>query len=143
MDERTLLPELFNADELATFSSMADLKEKIDYYLSHEDERLALARRGQARVLKEHTYQQRMAALLDFIRAHRSDWPKARPQDAGVFAYLPEELKAPTAELLSRLDLPADTAFSDVVAAIRSGQGRLSELETSLLFLDEWKKQYG
>ena len=81
--------------------------------------------------------------IADFIRAHRSDWPTARPQDAGVFAYLPEELKAPTAELLSRLDLPADTAFSDVVAAIRSGQGRLSELETSLLFLDEWKKQYG
>ena len=32
---------------------------------------------------------------------------------------------------------------ADVVAAIRDGQGRLTELETSLLFLDEWKKQYG
>lgn len=143
VDERTLLPELFNADELATFSSMDDLKEKIDYYLSHEDERMALARRGQERVLKDHTYQQRMASLLDFIRAHRSDWPKARKQDGGVFAYLPEELKASAAELLARHNLPENTAFSEVVAAIRSGQGRLSELETSLLFLDEWKKQYG
>ena len=143
VDERTLLPELFKADELATFSSMAELKEKIDYYLNHEDERLALAERGQARALKDHTYQQRMAALLDFIRAHRSDWPKTRQQDVGVFAYLPEELKAPTTELLARLELPAETAFSDVVAAIRNGQGRLSELETSLLFLEEWKRQYG
>ena len=143
VDERTLLPELFNSDELATFSSMDELKEKIDYYLSHEDERLAFACRGQARALKDHTYQQRMIALLEFIRAHRSNWPKKRKQDAGVFAYLPEELKEPTAELLARLGLPAETAFSDVVAAIRSGQGRLSELETSLLFLDEWKKQYG
>ncbi len=122
---------------------MDELKEKIDYYLSHEDERLAFACRGQARALKDHTYQQRMIALLEFIRAHRSNWPKKRKQDAGVFAYLPEELKEPTAELLARLGLPAETAFSDVMAAIRSGQGRLSELETSLLFLDEWKKQYG
>ena len=84
-----------------------------------------------------------MNTLLDFIRARREGWPKARAQDAGVFAYLPDDLKAPTAELLARLNLPADTAFADVVAAIRDGQGRLTELETSLLFLDEWKKQYG
>ena len=143
VDERTLLPELFAPDELATFSSMEDLKSKIDYYLNHDEERLALAARAQARALKDHTYQQRMNTLLDFIRARREGWPKARAQDAGVFAYLPEELKAPTAELLARLNLPADTAFADVVAAIRDGQGRLTELETSLLFLDEWKKQYG
>lgn len=143
VDERTLLPELFAPDELATFSSMEDLKSKIDYYLNHDEERLALAARAQARALKDHTYQQRMNTLLDFIRARREGWPKARAQDAGVFAYLPDDLKAPTAELLARLNLPADTAFADVVAAIRDGQGRLTELETSLLFLDEWKKQYG
>ena len=60
-----------------------------------------------------------------------------------MFAYLPEELKTPAAELLARLNLPADTAFADVVAAIRNGEGRLTPLETSLLFLEEWKKQYG
>lgn len=143
VDERSLLPELFAPDELATFDSMDDLKAKIDYYLNHEEERQNLARRAQARALKDHTYQQRMETLVSFIRARREGWPTPRVQDSGVFAHLPEELKAPAAELLARLGLPADTAFSDVVAAIRSGEGRLTELETSLLFLDEWKKQYG
>ena len=143
VDERSLLPELFAADELATFRSMGELKDKIDYYLSHEEERLALAEKSRSRALRDHTYQQRMAALLDFIRARRSGWPKPRSQEAGVFAYLPEELKTPAAELLARLNLPADTAFADVVAAIRNGEGRLTPLETSLLFLEEWKKQYG
>ena len=143
VDERSLLPELFADDELATFRSMDELKDKIDYYLSHEEERQALAEKSQARVLKDHTYRQRMAALLDFIRARRTGWPKPRALDAGVFAHLPEELKAPAADLLARLNLPADTAFADVVAAIKTGEGKLAPLETSLLFLDEWKKQYG
>ena len=143
VDQRGLLPELFADDELATFRSMDELKDKIDYYLNHEEERLALAAKSQARALKDHTYQQRMTALLDFIRARRAGWPKPRTLDAGVFAYLPEELKAPAAELLTRLNLPADTAFADVVAAIKNGEGKLAPLEASLLFLDEWKKQYG
>lgn len=143
VDERSLLSELFAPDELATFRDMDELKAKIDYYLKHEDERLELAARAQARVLKDHTYQQRMDTLIEFIRARRPGWPAPRKQDAGVFAYLPEELKGPTAELLTRLNLPADASFADVVAAIKSGQGQLTGLESSLLFLDEWKKQYG
>ncbi len=84
-----------------------------------------------------------MGTLLEFIQATRPGWPKARNLDSGVFAHLPEELKIPTAELLERLGLPGNAAFRDVIAAVRAGQGQLSELETSLLFLDEWQKQYG
>jgi spore maturation protein CgeB len=32
--------------------------------------------------------------------------------------------------------------FEDLVFHTRRAEGRLDDLETSLLFLDEWKKQY-
>ena len=143
VDERSLLPDLFAPDELATFRNMDELKSKIDYYLNHEDERLEIAERTRKRVLEEHTYQRRMSTLIEFIKSTREGWPKDRVRDSGVFIYLPDELKGPAAELLTRLNLPADASFADVIVAIKSEQGQLTELETSLLFLDEWKKQYG
>ena len=36
----------------------------------------------------------------------------------------------------------ARLGFADLIAAVRARQGRLTPLETSLLFLDEWKRQY-
>ena len=44
--------------------------------------------------------------------------------------------------LLTRLGLPPGVSFDDLVWAVRSRQGVLDRLETAILFLDEWKKQY-
>jgi len=52
-------------------------------------------------------------------------------------------MRGEVAALLSRLSLPADVCFDDLIWAVRSRQGELTPLETSLLFLDEWRKQYG
>lgn len=45
--------------EVATFRDAADLIEKVRYYLVHEEEREAIAQAGMARVLTEHTWEQR------------------------------------------------------------------------------------
>ncbi|MBG3876951.1 hypothetical protein FVW20_07985, partial [Desulfovibrio oxamicus] len=65
-----------------------------------------------------------------------------RAADAGLPADLPEDMRRDLAALLDRLGLPADAAFADVVTALRQHSGQLTPLETSLLFLDEWRRQY-
>ena len=44
--------------------------------------------------------------------------------------------------LLAKLGLNPSASFQDVVCAVRGQGGRLGRLETAILFLDEWKKQY-
>lgn len=156
VDRRSLLDELFRVDEsicagggtpapdaeLAVFSDWDGLERGLSYYLVHPEEREAMARRARARVLAEHSYARRMNTMLDFIRARRPEWPAPRvsadwPRD------IPDALRAELATLLQRLDLPPQAAFIDVVTRLRQESGVLGSLETALLFLDEWRKQYG
>jgi spore maturation protein CgeB len=140
VDKRSLMPELFSDDELATFNSMETLEAGIAYFRSRPEERAAYADRARKRVLAEHTYAARMRALLAFaaerlpqrVRNAGRDWP----------ADLPEPLRAELKELYAALGLPSGASFDDVVAAVRRKSDELSSLETAVLFLDEWKKQY-
>ncbi len=141
VDRRSLLPELFAPDELAVFDSMAQLRQLIDHYLAHPEERQAMAQRAKARVLAEHTYEARMRTLLDFVAQRRPGWPKARAAST-MLEGLPPELAADISGLLDRLGLPADVGFDDLVWAIRQQQGRLGDVDAALLFLDEWRKLY-
>ena len=141
VDRRSLMPEAFAEDELATFGSMEELQEKITHSLAHPEERLAIAARGQARVLREHTYAVRMRTLLDFVAERLPGWPRPRAQ-APAAEGLPPELAQDIKALMDRLTLPADTSFEDLVWAIRQQQGTLNELDAAVLFLDEWRKLY-
>lgn len=58
------------AAELPTFASLAELRAKIDYYLSHPDERKQIAARARERALREHTYERRAHQMLDLILEH-------------------------------------------------------------------------
>lgn len=143
VDRRALLPELFDEDALATFGSLAELKERLAHFLAHPEERAGYAARARARALRDHTYAARMETLLDFAVARLPGWPADRPEAGAALDGLPEDTRTEVAALLARLSLPADVTFNDLVWAVRSRQGELSPLETSLLFLDEWRKQYG
>jgi spore maturation protein CgeB len=142
VDRRALLPELFAADELAQFGSMAELKERLAYFLSHPGEREAYAAKARARALRDHTYAARMERLLAFTAERHPGWGMAE-RGGEALAALPPELRDEVAGLLRGLSLPPDVSFDDLIWAVRARQGRLSPLETSLLFLDEWRKQYG
>lgn len=52
-------------EEVETFSSMGELKEKLHYYLKNPDQARVIAKRGQQRAHREHTYQHRMAKILE------------------------------------------------------------------------------
>jgi spore maturation protein CgeB len=142
VDKRTLMTEAFAEDELATFSSIQELTEKIEYYSSHPEERQAYAQQARARALKDHTYAQRVRTLLEFTAERISDWPKRRDETAVFGQDFPPELQTDIRALLARLGLPEDVSFEDLVWAVRQQRGRLDDLDTAVLFLDEWRKLY-
>lgn len=65
------LNELFEpGKEVVAYRSAEECAELIQYYLKNEAERKAIARAGQQRTLKEHTYCQRMADLSDLVNRY-------------------------------------------------------------------------
>ena len=67
--------------EVAVFRSLPELIEQVHHYLEHEDERVAVAQAGLARVLAEHTYSHRFAELFRAML----------PNHAGLEAVLAED----------------------------------------------------
>lgn len=62
------IPEYFEIGrELETYESMEELEQKIQYYLTHEDERIEIAVNGYEKVAKLHTYEQRLAEMIRIL----------------------------------------------------------------------------
>lgn len=53
--------------EIETYGSYAELIDKIDYYLRHEEERQRIALNGLMRTRKDHTYHKRLSSMLRTI----------------------------------------------------------------------------
>ncbi len=53
--------------EIVAYHSVKECIELIGHYLTHEDERAAIARAGQERTLREHTYAHRMQELTEIL----------------------------------------------------------------------------
>jgi spore maturation protein CgeB len=57
--------ELFGEDDgAAFFSSYNELRDKARYYLTHEEQRQQVAKRGREKILRGHTYADRMKQIL-------------------------------------------------------------------------------
>jgi|GEM_PF-3798548 len=54
-------------EEVDTFTTPGEWREKVRFWLSHESAREAMPQRARARVLHEHTYQQRMRSWLQLV----------------------------------------------------------------------------
>jgi spore maturation protein CgeB len=67
-DDRPGVHEWFQVGtHLVTYGDTGELKKQVAYYLSHPDERERIASAGQAHVYAHHTYDQRMARLIEMI----------------------------------------------------------------------------
>lgn len=67
-DWRPNLPELFTPDvEIAAFSSPEECLRQIDHLLGNETGREAMARAGQARCLRDHSFESRLKLFDDII----------------------------------------------------------------------------
>lgn len=70
-DAKQNLGELFEVGrEVVTYRDEKELVEAVEHYLSHEDEREAIASAGQRRTLSDHTYAVRMRELSDILDAY-------------------------------------------------------------------------
>ena len=69
IDHAKDLPILFEpGKELVAYRTPNECAELIQYYLEHDKEREAIAKAGQQRTLKEHTFYHRMQELLEIVR---------------------------------------------------------------------------
>jgi len=69
-DWKQNLAEIFELDaETAVYRTPGECAEKISYYLKDEAERIRMARSGQERTLREHTYRRRMAQLVELVES--------------------------------------------------------------------------
>lgn len=70
-DWKENLHEMFEpGKEVIAYRTPGECAELIRYYLEHQDECRKIARAGQQRTLREHTYYQRVQELLDIIESH-------------------------------------------------------------------------
>jgi spore maturation protein CgeB len=69
-DEKVNLGELFEpGTEVVTYTTADELAERVHHYLTHEEERRAIATAGQQRTLREHGYDGRMIELSALLVA--------------------------------------------------------------------------
>lgn len=78
-EERSRLKDFFEVGrELVCFRDLAELRERVKYYLANESERKTIARLGQARAYRDHTYVRRMRELLGYVeesaKEGRTEW---------------------------------------------------------------------
>jgi len=62
------LEELFDlGKEIVIYEDLYDLLDKINYYLKHEGERKKIAKAGQKRTLRDHTYDKRVDKIIEVL----------------------------------------------------------------------------
>ena len=54
-------------ETIVTFRDLDDLRQKVAYYLNHDDERQAITQRARDHVYQHHTYDQRMARVEELV----------------------------------------------------------------------------
>ena len=67
-DWKENLHEMFEpGKEVVCYRTREECAEIVQYYLEHSEERAAIARAGQQRALRDHTYYQRMQSLIEIV----------------------------------------------------------------------------
>ena len=140
VDHRSELDEMFNIEEeMVTFSSMSDLREKSHYYLAHDAERSAIANRAFIRVNLEHTVENRMQEMLLHIFTDRLEGLKGRlsgRQSPLQFFIEQAEDGSELQEYLNNFPRHEEFSLKTVVDHISKGEGALNDNEIVMMMLD-------
>lgn len=146
VDERRLLPELFVPGvEVATFASATELRERVEHYLAHPEERRALAAAGRRRVLAEHTYDARMTQMLEHVfgvdyeryvdAGGRGRGKAALVAAAGADTALGRYLERACPDVL-------EVGVEQLAAEVHAGCGTLSDEEAIWIFLKQYDDMF-
>jgi spore maturation protein CgeB len=66
-DQKDVFRMFRSGQHLVAFHNIEDLKDKIQYFLIHEEERKSIAENGYKEVTQKHTYQHRIREILEHI----------------------------------------------------------------------------
>ncbi len=138
VDRRSHLKRFFSEDEMITYTDLRDVKEKIRFYLREERTRREVAKRARERVLREHTYTERMEEAISFMIDRGFRGAASLPG-----RYLVKDLirkAGPETELgryLLRFLSKRSIEMGDIVEEIRGSSGALTRPE--IIFLTMWE----
>jgi spore maturation protein CgeB len=145
VDHRSLLPELFTGQEIASFRAFDEVPGQIQRWLRDPAARQAMGAAARARVLQAHTYAHRMKDLLAQIGLSQPDRVGAvlrgdRQQEA-LLARCADD--APLGTLLKEFPAGQRVELKDLAATIRSkgANTALNREELMVLMLDEYRSE--
>lgn len=142
VDRRSHLPDLFRpGTEMACFDGRADFLEQVEYYLSRPGERDSRSARARARVLREHTYRDRMREMVEIL--HELS-PPERERLLPTAAQLSEDCDDPEwKRLLARFAFDRPLDLDRLVAGIREADpgATISGKEAVVLLLDSLRHE--
>lgn len=61
--------EIFDEDEVATYSEIDELNDKVNYFLKEPEQRRKMVLKARGKVLSEHLYSHRMKTIIDSINS--------------------------------------------------------------------------
>ena len=85
-DNITSIAKIFSGNGVVFADNPKDFREKVDYYLSHDEERRQIASQGQEFLLDTHTNFHRIADILNYFGYENEaagildNWAKTRRQ---------------------------------------------------------------
>lgn len=142
VDRRSQLPDFFQPEmELTTFADLAEARDKIGYFLNHEEERRSIAARGRERCLRDHTYTRRLQEALDLIEDLHPGVLRPRPAPLKPLDLLRRQFPQdhPVQAVLARAPQEI-TELGDLVEHLRCGEAPLTEPEAMLWLLHEFSQ---
>lgn len=137
VDHRFLLPDLFlPGEEIVCFSGRDDFLERVDHFLAHPEERNAFGSAGRERVLREHTYRDRMREAMEAI--HEMCPPDRSRRLSTVSELIGEETDPQWKRLFESLPPNLVPDLHTIAAAIRSMDAgkALTKKEATVLLLE-------
>ncbi len=146
VDHRSLLPDLFDVGaELPVYRNESECRKLVGHYLEDDAGRAEMAARSRERVLKEHTYDIRMASWLETLK-ERGVRP-ARPALTGRWPV--DRLLSDAAgddslvRFLERFRGRGAVGLEEISRSVSAGQGEISPEAATFLLLAEMGKGAG
>jgi spore maturation protein CgeB len=139
-DDREALREFFTPGlNIETFSTIEEAKDKINYYLIHENERLKIAKKGQELVYLNHTYKHRMSEALNTIQSNspllRDKVEKEQLKVQQIMNMINDK---DFSELMKNINPAMRNSYEYIIREIKKNQGSLKDYEAILLLMESF-----
>ena len=138
VDDRESVRELFEPDqEIVLFSSIEEAEDKIKFYLKNEHLREKIAKAGQDKVLKFHTYDLRLQNMLKVISENSPVFNRSiYNENKKIKEFLSLCTDGELEKFLNKIEPGLRFSYERVFNELHKSKGTLKNYEAFLLLLD-------